>query len=111
MGDMSPRVGQLVRDLGRDTVGVYMGMAGPYFMLRPVNGGREWSVAAGALRPLAVEDVRADLSDALEAAGIALPTPTVSLTGPPVIELGRCGLVAAVRLATALRLVAEGAGE
>ncbi|WP_461037433.1 hypothetical protein [Streptomyces mayteni] len=28
--------------MARDRVGIYMGMAGPFAMLRPIGGGKEW---------------------------------------------------------------------
>ncbi|WP_326595632.1 hypothetical protein [Streptomyces sp. NBC_01803] len=58
MSDRSPRVGELARDVRRGHVGVYMGMAGPHLMLRPLNGGREWPVAEGDVRFLAPEEAR-----------------------------------------------------
>lgn len=45
-----PNMGALVRDQATDRVGFYMGKAGPFSMLRPVGGGKEWEA-----RP---EDVR-----------------------------------------------------
>ncbi|WP_327236895.1 hypothetical protein OG349_26060 [Streptomyces sp. NBC_01317] len=36
-----PRIGRLVRD-NKGRLGRYMGKAGPYAMLRPVGGGKEW---------------------------------------------------------------------
>ncbi|MGK5533669.1 hypothetical protein [Streptomyces sp. URMC 129] len=58
MTDRSPRVGELARDASRDEVGVYMGMAGPHLMLRPVNGGLEWPVAGSDIRLLALEEAQ-----------------------------------------------------
>lgn len=44
-------VGSLVRDRASDRLGVYMGMGGPYAMLRPVGGGQEWEARPGDLQP------------------------------------------------------------
>ncbi|MDT0341735.1 hypothetical protein [Streptomyces litchfieldiae] len=46
-----PNVGALVRDAATNRVGVYMGKAGPFAMLRPVSGGREWQARPEDLRP------------------------------------------------------------
>ncbi|WP_329024164.1 hypothetical protein [Streptomyces sp. NBC_00690] len=35
-------IGQTVRDLQRDRVGVVMARLGPYLQLRPLGGGRAW---------------------------------------------------------------------
>ncbi|RBM16065.1 hypothetical protein [Streptomyces sp. PT12] len=49
-----PKVGELVRDAaGR--VGAYMGQAGPYAMLRPQGGGKEWQARRSDLRPFTPE--------------------------------------------------------
>ncbi|MDT0347022.1 hypothetical protein [Streptomyces litchfieldiae] len=62
-----PTVGALVRDAQRGRVGVYMGTAGPFAMLRPVGGGKEWQAEPGDLqrevstypRPADIEQLRA----------------------------------------------------
>ncbi|MEW2115589.1 hypothetical protein AB0945_10410 [Streptomyces sp. NPDC005474] len=46
-----PRIGRLVRD-GKGRVGRYMGKGGPYAILRPVGGGREWEADLESLEPL-----------------------------------------------------------
>lgn len=46
-----PRIGRLVRD-GRGRVGRYMGKGGPYAMLRPVGGGKEWETDLEGVEPL-----------------------------------------------------------
>lgn len=43
--------GQLVYDPQTRRVGEYRGNVGPYAMLRPVGGGREWEADPAALRP------------------------------------------------------------
>ncbi|MCH0541911.1 hypothetical protein I3F58_20525 [Streptomyces sp. MUM 203J] len=46
-----PRSGTLARD-GEGRVGVFMGVVGPYAMLRPVGGGQEWESDPGGVTPL-----------------------------------------------------------
>ncbi|WP_228989562.1 hypothetical protein [Streptomyces sp. DH8] len=56
-----PRVGMLVVDTGSsDRVGVFRGVAGPYWSLRPVCGGVEWEAVPERVRPAtAAECLRA----------------------------------------------------
>ncbi|MBL1096826.1 hypothetical protein [Streptomyces coffeae] len=49
-----PNVGTLVRDTATDRLGVYMGRGGPYAMLRPRHGGKEWQARPEDLRPAVV---------------------------------------------------------
>lgn len=49
-----PNVGTLVRDTATDRLGSYMGRGGPYFMLRPQHGGKEWQARPEDLRPAEV---------------------------------------------------------
>lgn len=51
-----PPPGALVRDTARDQIGEYMGKSGPYAMLRPLGGGREWEVSPGYVEPLSQEE-------------------------------------------------------
>ena len=60
-----PEPGTLVYDPVACKVGEYRDRAGPYVMLRPVGGGREWQADPGRLRP-ATADER--LAAALKAA-------------------------------------------
>ena len=46
-----PRIGRLVRD-GKGRVGRYMGKGGPYAILRPVGGGKEWEANLEGVEPL-----------------------------------------------------------
>ena len=48
-----PNVGALVSDQATHRVGVYMGKAGPFAMLRPVGGGKEWEARPEDLCPVA----------------------------------------------------------
>ncbi|MFH8880543.1 hypothetical protein [Streptomyces californicus] len=56
-----PARGALLVDTSRgDRVGEFRGVAGPYWSLRPVGGGREWEVEPRFVRPaLLMEQLRA----------------------------------------------------
>ncbi|MDX3801380.1 hypothetical protein [Streptomyces sp. AK04-3B] len=43
--------GTVVYDPASDSVGEYQGKAGPYALLRPLGGGREWETPPESLRP------------------------------------------------------------
>jgi len=43
--------GNLMVDKRNDEFGVVMGRTGPYFQLRPPQGGKEWDVPPEELRP------------------------------------------------------------
>ncbi|MGV9561177.1 hypothetical protein [Streptomyces sp. NPDC003480] len=47
----SPERGALLYDPATGKVGAYQDRSGPYAMLRPVGGGREWQADPAALRP------------------------------------------------------------
>lgn len=49
-----PNVGTLVRDQTTDRVGVHMCRGGPYPMLGPQHGGKEWEERPEDLRPAEV---------------------------------------------------------
>ncbi|MEU3878867.1 hypothetical protein [Streptomyces californicus] len=61
-----PKVGALVVDAGRaGRVGVFRGVAGPYWSLRPVCGGAEWEAQPEQVRPAtAAERLRAQTARA-----------------------------------------------
>ncbi|WP_018383530.1 DUF7848 domain-containing protein [Wenjunlia vitaminophila] len=46
-----PERGALVYDPGTRRVGEYQATVGPYALLRPVGGGREWEADPGRIRP------------------------------------------------------------
>ncbi|MFJ6568040.1 hypothetical protein ACIQNU_11490 [Streptomyces sp. NPDC091292] len=46
-----PERGAVVYDPGTHKVGEYRDRAGPYVMLRPVGGGREWEADPARIRP------------------------------------------------------------
>ena len=48
--------GTLVYDISTNKVGEYRGKAGPYAMLRPLGGGREWQAAPATVRPATQEE-------------------------------------------------------
>ncbi|MFE7841877.1 hypothetical protein ACFU53_39230 [Streptomyces sp. NPDC057474] len=48
--------GQLVYDPRTRRVGEYRDRVGPYAMLRPVGGGREWEADPATLRPATVAE-------------------------------------------------------
>ncbi|MFC4504830.1 MULTISPECIES: hypothetical protein [Streptomyces] len=48
---MQHEPGTLLYDPATDMVGEYRDSSGPYAMLRPVGGGREWQADPAALRP------------------------------------------------------------
>ncbi|MDT0322141.1 hypothetical protein [Streptomyces millisiae] len=52
VSDNHPNVGALVCDETRKRIGVFMGMAGPFAMLRPVGGGKEWEVMPEDVREM-----------------------------------------------------------
>ncbi|MEI5036131.1 hypothetical protein RB201_36240 [Streptomyces sp. S1A(2023)] len=56
-----PAPGTLVVDTARgDRVGEFLGVAGPYWSLRPVGGGVEWEAEPHRVRPaLLIEQLRA----------------------------------------------------
>jgi len=48
---MAPEPGSALYDEELAKVGEYQGKAGPYLLLRPLGGGREWEAAPSAVRP------------------------------------------------------------
>ncbi|MFI7293288.1 hypothetical protein [Streptomyces sp. NPDC050121] len=78
--------GTLLYDPATDKVGEYQDRSGPYAMLRPVGGGREWQADPAALRPATAQErlsagVRAAnqraRTDAPFLVGIGAPRPPV----------------------------------
>lgn len=51
MACMGPERGDFLYDPVARKVGEYRGQAGPYAMLRPMGGGREWQADPGRVRP------------------------------------------------------------
>ncbi|KPI04365.1 hypothetical protein OK074_4682 [Actinobacteria bacterium OK074] len=46
-----PEPGSVLYDVDSRKVGEFQAKAGPYFMLRPLGGGREWEADPAAVRP------------------------------------------------------------
>ncbi|MFJ9114499.1 hypothetical protein ACIRJO_03005 [Streptomyces sp. NPDC102394] len=60
-----PRLGETVRDTGRNKIGKVMGSVGPYVQLRPIDGGVEWDASPDDLEPVPVtEALRASVAAA-----------------------------------------------
>jgi hypothetical protein len=51
-----PERGALVYDPATRKVGAYQDKAGPYVLLRPVGGGREWEADPARIRPATPEE-------------------------------------------------------
>ncbi|MEU9996087.1 hypothetical protein [Streptomyces sp. NPDC050848] len=77
-------------------VGEFRGSVGPYAMLRPVGGGREWQADPRALRPATPEE---RLSAGVRAANARARTRTVDPDRPPapVPDCEACAGLAAQR--------------
>jgi hypothetical protein len=78
--------GTLVHDPATRKVGEYLDRSGPYAMLRPIGGGREWQADPAALRPATPEErlsagVRV-ANDRTRSAGASAPGPE-DLSRPP----------------------------
>ncbi|MFF1543476.1 hypothetical protein [Streptomyces sp. NPDC058291] len=87
--------GTVVYDPTSDNVGEYQGKAGPYALLRPVGGGREWEARPESLRPATPGErlsaaVRAANSRSFQGA----PEP---LSPVPVRDCAACADLAALR--------------
>ncbi|MGW7431335.1 hypothetical protein ACWGIN_17485 [Streptomyces sp. NPDC054861] len=93
--------GGLVYDPVARRVGEYRGTAGPYAMLRPVGGGREWQADPERVRPATpAERLSAGVRAANERAGAAY-----DLSRPPVPapDCAECAELAEGRTAARLR--------
>ncbi|MFG2573020.1 hypothetical protein [Streptomyces sp. NPDC048481] len=88
--------GTVVYDPASDTVGEYQGQAGPYALLRPLGGGREWEALPQSLRAATPGE---RLSAAVRAAnsrsfqGVWEPLSPA----PPVRDCAACADLAALR--------------
>ncbi|MEU9447098.1 hypothetical protein [Streptomyces sp. NPDC048277] len=76
--------GTVVYDPRSDKVGEYRGNAGPYALLRPVGGGREWEACPESLRPATTEErLSAEVRAAnRRSSGPGLPAPDTPAAGP-----------------------------
>jgi hypothetical protein len=89
--------GALLYDPATDQVGEYQDKSGPYALLRPVGGGREWQADPAALRP-ATDQER--LSAGVRAANARTRTdaPFLVTTPPrPVVGCATCAELAGLR--------------
>ncbi|MEV1069508.1 hypothetical protein [Streptomyces sp. NPDC050263] len=98
---MQHEPGALLYDPATDKIGEYRDRSGPYAMLRPVGGGREWQADPAALRPAtAVERISAGVRAANRRArtdgpflvGIGTPPPP-----PPEPDRAECDVLASRR--------------
>ncbi|MFJ9634119.1 hypothetical protein ACIQPR_06310 [Streptomyces sp. NPDC091280] len=89
--------GTLLYDPSTDKVGEYQDKSGPYALLRPVGGGREWQADPAALRPATDQErltagVRAANSRARTDAPFVLAAPP-----RPVADCATCAELAGRR--------------
>lgn len=93
--------GAYLYDPAARKVGEYRGQAGPYAMLRPLGGGREWQADPERVRPATPEE---RLSAGVRAAN-ALSTASCGLGRPPmpVPHCVECGELARSRAAARAR--------
>ncbi|MEU0966334.1 hypothetical protein ABZ357_13270 [Streptomyces sp. NPDC005917] len=76
--------GTLLYDTATDQVGEYRDQSGPYAMLRPVGGGREWQADPAALRPATDrERISAGVRAANDRSTWAVPPSPDDLSRPP----------------------------
>ncbi|MEU8590230.1 hypothetical protein AB0C59_25000 [Streptomyces sp. NPDC048664] len=87
--------GSLVYDTAADKVGEYRDRAGPYVMLRPVGGGREWQADPAALRPATDRERLSAEVRAANGRTRTLPPDLHDLSRPPVPVPG-CAECAAI---------------
>ncbi|MET9953181.1 hypothetical protein ABZ135_16740 [Streptomyces sp. NPDC006339] len=93
--------GAYLYDLVAGKVGEYRGQAGPYAMLRPVGGGREWQADPEKVRPATpAERLSAGVRAANERAGKAYDLSRPPVPVPHCVE---CGELAAARAAARAR--------
>ncbi|MFF4584036.1 hypothetical protein [Streptomyces sp. NPDC001388] len=96
---MQHEPGALLYDPATDKVGEYQDRSGPYAMLRPLGGGREWQADPAALRP-ATERER--LHASVRAVNARPRTDGPFMTGlrrppEPAPDCAECGELAAAR--------------
>ncbi|MFE2421811.1 hypothetical protein [Streptomyces hokutonensis] len=91
--------GTLVYDASTNKVGEYRGKAGPYAMLRPVGGGREWEANPGSVRPATPEErLSASVKAANSRSGEGNSVPYDIGTPPsPIPGCASCADLAALR--------------
>lgn len=83
--------GTVVYDTRSDKVGEYRGAAGPYALLRPLGGGREWEARAESIRPATAEERLSAEVRAANRRSTALTYPVPDLPAPePVPGCATC---------------------
>ncbi|MEV7322508.1 hypothetical protein [Streptomyces sp. NPDC093970] len=76
--------GTLLYDTATDQVGEYRDQSGPYAMLRPVGGGREWQADPAVLRPATDrERLSAGVRAANDRSAWGVPSGPEDLSRPP----------------------------
>lgn len=86
--------GAVLYDVELEKVGEYRAKAGPYLLLRPLGGGREWEAAPSAVRP-------ATPAEQLSAKVRAANDQTVRNRPPvPVLDCTECAELGARRTAS-----------
>ncbi|MBT2442881.1 hypothetical protein J7E93_22790 [Streptomyces sp. ISL-36] len=100
--------GDLVYDQVARVVGEFRGPAGPYVMLRPVGGGREWQAHPDDLRPATPSErlsAGVRVANGRAARALAPHAPVPDLSGPPapVPHCLECALLAEQRRAARVR--------
>ncbi|WP_315986732.1 hypothetical protein [Streptomyces sp. STR69] len=105
--------GTLVYDASANKVGEYRGKAGPYAMLRPVGGGREWEANPGSVRPATPEErLSANVKAANSRSGEGNSVPYDISTPPsPIPDCPSCADLAALRHDARARARNDGTAE
>lgn len=91
--------GTLLYDPATDKVGEYQDKSGPYAMLRPVGGGREWPADPEAVRPATDQERLSAGVRAANGRARALPPDPDDLSRPPrpVPGCAKCAELAGLR--------------
>ncbi|WP_031173312.1 hypothetical protein [Streptomyces durhamensis] len=91
--------GSLLYDPATRRVGEYQDRSGPYAMLRPVGGGREWQADPAALRPATDRERLSASVHAVNVRTRAVPPDPDELSRPPrpVPGCTACGKLAGLR--------------
>ncbi|MFE5036439.1 hypothetical protein [Streptomyces sp. NPDC056683] len=92
--------GTVVYDPRTDKVGEYRGTAGPYALLRPLGGGREWEARVGSVRPATAEERLSAEVRAVNRRSGTFSYPVLDIPAPePVPACAACAEFAARRKA------------
>lgn len=106
----APEAGAVLYDMELEKVGEYRAKAGPYLLLRPLGGGREWEADPGDVRPATPAEelsakVRAANDQAVRDRTERLNAPHHEVRRPPVPVPGctECAELGARRAASRAR--------